>query len=97
MNQAKVPIWSCEYIGYVNSASIISASEVYPFLKEARGAYLMNCRGDLFSDFNYENGFLQYKTYFQGDQIGLLQKEEIFFKSELFAQQLSAGRLTEPL
>jgi hypothetical protein len=54
-------------------------------------------KGNLFADFNYEHGYLTYKTYFQGNLTGLLQKEELFFKNELVAQQLSAGRLKESL
>ncbi|WP_019849945.1 DUF5680 domain-containing protein [Desulfitobacterium sp. PCE1] len=97
VDQIKLPIWSCDYIGYVNLDSIMSAEAIYAFLKEARGVHLMNCQGNLFFDYEYENEFLRYKTYFQGNLAGLLQKEEFFYKNKLVAQQLSAGRLNEQL
>ena len=91
--QAKMPLWFCDYIGYVNPNADVSADKIYAFLKEARGKHLMNCQGNLFSDYAYGNGVLRYKTCFQGNLTGLLQREEFFFKNKLVAQQFSAGRL----
>lgn len=85
------PIWSCDYIGYVVPGAEISAERVYGFLKEARGAHLLNCNGELFLDYLYENGALQYKTHFQGDIGALLQVENFYFEDSLIAQQITAG------
>lgn len=35
-----IPIWSCDYVGYVNQANNVSSAEIYMFLKEARGNHL---------------------------------------------------------
>ena len=59
-----VPIWSCDYVGYVVPNSGISADKVYEFLKEARGAHLINCNGNLFSNYQYGNDMLRYKNTF---------------------------------
>ena len=88
-----IPVWSCDYVGYVNQASKISSEEVYKFLKEARGNHLMNCQGNLFSNYTYENEMYKYEALFQGDINSILQIENFYFKSLLVAQQITAGRL----
>ncbi|HBR01011.1 MAG TPA: hypothetical protein DD738_00165 [Ruminiclostridium sp.] len=40
-NNNNIPIWTCDYVGYVNSC--VSGEEVYRLLKEARKNYLKNC------------------------------------------------------
>jgi len=35
-----IPVWSCDYVGYVNQDSDVSPEEIYKFLKEARGNHL---------------------------------------------------------
>ncbi len=87
-----IPVWSCDYIGYVEPSTEISTDKVYEFLKEARGAHLINCNGDLFSDYHYKNGTLLYKTHFQGDVSALLQIENFYYGDNLVAQQMTAGR-----
>lgn len=86
------PIWSCDYVGYVVPDIEISADKVYEFLKEARGAHLLNCNGNLFSDYQYDSGVLQYKTHFQGDVGALLQIENFYCGDKLIAQQMTAGK-----
>lgn len=94
---ANIPVWSCDYVGYAVQDTTISADRVYEFLKEARGAHLLNCNGNLFSGFQYENGMFQYKTDFQGDVNALLQIEKFYCGDMLVAQQLTAGRLITSL
>jgi hypothetical protein len=89
----EMPVWSCDYIGYVEPDNEIAAGVVYEFLKEARGAHLKNCNGDLFSDYQYKNSNLQYKTSFQVNTSALLQMENFFYKDKLIARQMSAGKL----
>ena len=31
-----IPVWSCDYVGYVNQDANVSSEEIYKFLKEAR-------------------------------------------------------------
>jgi len=88
-----IPLWFCDYIGYVNENMGVATEMVYGFLKEARGSHLVNCNGNLFSDYQYENEVLRYETYFQGDINSLLQKEKFFYGDNLIAQQITAGRL----
>jgi hypothetical protein len=88
-----IPIWSCDYIGYVVPDTEIFADKVYEFLKEARGAHLLNCNGNLFSDYKYDNEVFQYKTHFQGDVNAILQVENFYYGDNLVAQQMTAGRL----
>lgn len=88
-----IPIWSCDYIGYVVPDTGIPAGKVYEFLKEARGAHLLNCNGNLFLDYQYYNGVLQYKTNFQGNASALLQMENFYCDDKLVAEQMTAGRL----
>ena len=86
-------VWTCDYVGYVNQDAIVPADRVYEFLKEARGAHLLNCNGNLFSDYSFESELFRYETHFHGDIRGLLQKENFFFEDRLVAQQMTAGRL----
>lgn len=89
----EVPVWSCDYIGYVNKDIDISPGEIYKFLKEARGNHLNTCNGNLFTNHIYENGTHKYETFFQGDMHSLLQTENFYYKNMLVAQQITAGRL----
>jgi hypothetical protein len=88
-----IPVWSCDYVGYVNQDSKISSEEIYKFLKEARGNHLMSCQGNLFSNCIYKNQMFKYETIFQGDLNSMLQIENIYYKNLLVAQQMTAGRL----
>lgn len=91
-----IPVWACDYVGYVNKNSNISTDEIYKFLKEARGNHLNNCAincNNLFTNYIYSNGDFKYETFFQGDMKSLLQMENIYFKGLLVAQQITAGRL----
>ncbi|MFL0197722.1 DUF5680 domain-containing protein [Clostridium sp. WILCCON 0269] len=88
-----IPIWSCDYVGYIKQDTNVSAEKIYRFLKEARGMHLKNCGGNLFSNYTYENGLFQYETFFQGDINSLLQIENFYYKALLSAQQITAGRL----
>lgn len=89
-----IPVWSCDYVGYVNQDAIVSSEEIYKFLKEARGNHLLNCLDNLFSDYIYENEKLKYETFFQGDVNSLLQIENLYCMNLLVAQQMTAGRIT---
>lgn len=88
-----MPVWSCDCVGYVNHDVKISSEEIYKFLKEARGRHLKYCQGNLFSNYDYENGMLKYETYFHGDVNSILQTENFYYKNILVAQQVTAGRL----
>ena len=88
-----IPVWSCDYVGYVNQGNNISSDEIYKFLKEARGSHLHTCNNNLFSNYTYENGTFKYETLFQGDVISLMQVENIYYRNLLVAQQITAGRL----
>ncbi len=92
---SSIPIWSCDYVGYVNQNTDISAEEIYRFLKEARGKHIMNCEDNLFSNYKYENNKLKYETFFQGDIYALFQKESFYYGDLLVAQQIAAGRLKQ--
>lgn len=39
-SQDELPIWSCDYIGYVSQNPKVTADKIYEFLKEARGGTL---------------------------------------------------------
>lgn len=73
------PVWSCDYVGYVNQDAKVSSGEIYKFLKEARGNHLLNCQDNLFSDYTYENEIFKYETFFQGDVSSLLQIENFYY------------------
>lgn len=88
-----IPIWSCDYVGYVKQDAKVSPEEIYIFLKEARGNNLKNCQENLFESYIYENGMLKYETLFQGDVNSLLQIENFYYENLLVAQQMTAGRL----
>jgi len=88
-----IPIWSCDYVGYVKQGMNVPAQEVYEFLKEARGNHLKNCSDNLFSNYKHENSVFQYETFFQGDVTSLLQIENFYYKNQLIAQQMTSGRL----
>lgn len=92
---SKIPVWSCDYIGYVNQNSPISSEYIYKFLKEARGNHLKHCQYNLFSDHTYEKGMLKYQTSFQGNLQSLLQIENFYYRNQLVAQQMTAGRLKQ--
>lgn len=55
----------------------------------------MNCHGELFSQYTFEKGSYKYETSFQKDVRALLQIENFYYKNELVAQQISAGRLKQ--
>jgi hypothetical protein len=88
-----IPVWSCDYVGYVDQDANVSSEEIYKFLKEARGKHLKNCKDNLFSNYTYENDLFKYKTSFQGDVNSLLQIENFYYKNLLVTQQMTAGRL----
>lgn len=88
-----IPVWSCDYVGYVNQDVKVSSSEIYKFLKEARGNHLNNCQGNLFFNYTYANEIFKYETFFQGDVNSILQIENFYYKNMLVAQQITAGRL----
>lgn len=88
-----IPVWSCDYVGYINQDAKVSSEEIYKFLKEARGNHLTNCKDNLFSNCTYENDLFKYETSFQGDVYSLLQIENFYYKNLLVAQQITAGRL----
>lgn len=88
-----IPVWSCDYVGYVNQDVKVSTEEIYKFLKEARGNQLKNCQDNLFSNYIYENGMFKYEAFFQGDINSLMQTENFYYKNLLIAQQMTAGRL----
>jgi hypothetical protein len=90
-----IPVWSCDYVGYVNQDANVSSEEIYKFLKEARGNHLKNCKDNLFSNYTYGNDLFNYKTLFQGDVNSLLQIENFYYKNLLVAQQMTAGRLKQ--
>lgn len=94
---SNIPIWSCDYVGYVKQYKNVYAEEVYKFLKEARGNHLKNCNGNLFSYYSYENSKFQYETYFEGDITPLLQVENFCYNGTLIAQQMTSGRLKQPV
>ncbi len=90
-----IPIWSCDYVGYVKQDMDVSAENIYNFLKESRGNHLLHCNNKLFSNYKYENNIFQYETYFQGDITSLLQIENFYYNNLLIAQQISSGRLKQ--
>ena len=90
-----IPIWSCDYVGYVNQEASFPVEQIYNFLKESRGNHIKNCKENLFSNYRYENGMLKYITSFQGDINSLLQIENFYYENLLVAQQISAGRLKQ--
>ena len=90
-----IPVWSCDYVGYVKQNADVSAEEIYKFLKESRGDHLKNCGYNLFSNHRYENGMFKYETVFQGDANSLLQIEDFYYNNLLAAQQITAGRLKQ--
>lgn len=87
------PVWSCDYVGYVNQDNNVSSEEIYKFLKEARGNHLKNCKENLFSEHAYKNGMFKYETYFKGNLSSLLQIENFYYENLIVAQQITAGRL----
>lgn len=88
-----IPVWSCDYVGYVNQDNTVSSEKIYEFLKEARGSHLNNCDNNLFSNYTYKNEIFRYETTFQGDVSSLLQVENFYYQELLVAQQITAGRL----
>ena len=90
-----IPVWSCDYVGYVKQDADVSAEEIYKFLKESRRDHLKNCEGNLFSNHRYERGMFKYETYFQGDVDSILQIENFYYNNLLVAQQITAGRLKQ--
>jgi hypothetical protein len=88
-----IPIWLCDYVGYVNLDANVSSERIYKFLKEARGNHLKNCSDNLFSNYTYGNDLFKYKTRFQGDVNSSLQIENVYYENLLVAQQMTAGRL----
>ena len=88
-----IPVWSCDYVGYVNQNNNVSSEEIYKFLKEARGNHLNTCGNNLLSNHTYENGIFKYETFLRGDIHSLLQVENFYYKNLLVAQQITAGRL----
>ncbi len=91
--EKRIPVWSCDYVGYVNQDNNISSTKIYSFLKEARGSHLHTCNNDLFSNYSYEKGAFKYETLFQGGVSALLQVENFYYENQLVAQQITAGKL----
>jgi hypothetical protein len=91
-----IPVWSCDYVGFVNQDTDVSAQEIYNFLKKARGKHIINCGKDLFSEYRFKDGSFEYETAFQGDINALLQIEYFYYKGIKVAQQIAAGRLKNP-
>lgn len=87
----KLPVWSCDYIGYVNRDEDISVEEVYRFLKKARRFHLLNCNGNVFAESTFQEGSLYYRTHTTNDASPLLQFEDFFFKNQLIARQIASG------
>ncbi|KLU63322.1 hypothetical protein CEB3_c03020 [Peptococcaceae bacterium CEB3] len=87
----RIPIWSCDYIGYALENTSIAEKEIYGFLKKARSAHLLGCDGNLLANYLYEHGGFRYQTTFSGNLNALLQVEEIHFCNYLVGRQVSAG------
>lgn len=92
LKEDKIPVWSCDYVGFVKKESPISEREVYDFLREARGCQLERSKGSLLLNYSYENGPLKYDTNFSGDMHSLLQFENIYYNDNFISQQISGGR-----
>lgn len=88
----KLPLWSCDYVGYVIKDTGLKDGEVYHFLKEARGKHLKECNGDLFSDYEYGRDGLFYKLLFQEKNNELLEKADIYYRDHLIAQHIASGK-----
>ena len=88
-----VPVWSCDYVGYVKENCIVSPREIYSFLKKARENHLCTCGGNLFTGHVYEDGPFIYETFFRGDIYSLLQVENLYYNNVHAARQVSAGRI----
>lgn len=89
------PIWSCDYVGYALENPFVVEKEIYGFLKKARGNHLLNCSGNVMTDFSYKDTDFSYQTTFSGSLNFLLQIEEIHFYDSLIGRQISAGYLKE--
>lgn len=89
------PIWSCDYVGYVLANSYVLEKEIYGLLKRNRGKHLLDCGGDLLSDYSNRDGDFGYHTRFSGDLNSILQTEEIYHRGTLVGTQLSAGYLRD--
>jgi hypothetical protein len=92
-NGRGIPQWSADYAGFVRPDIGLDAAEGYAFLKKARGSHLTQCGGNLFTDYDYEDGPLVYRVRFLGDPGAVTQTEEIFYSGFPAAQQLTCGRL----
>jgi hypothetical protein len=89
----QIPVWSCDYVGYVNQNDDVSTAKVYDFLKESRRNHLTDPHNDYLFGYHYKNGLFRYETSFHGESDALLQIEKFYYKEQLIAQQISAGRL----
>ena len=88
-----IPIWKCDYVGYVLSNCPVGAHEIYKFLKEARGCHLQECRSNLFSDFTYNKGLYCYMLKFEENSNGVLEKVDIYYDGLFVAQHIASGQL----
>ncbi|AHF06023.1 DUF5680 domain-containing protein [Desulfitobacterium metallireducens] len=87
------PIWACDYVGNVRMNSFVSEKDIYEFLKKARGIHLLNCGGDLATEYFYKDGEFVYQLRFSGNLNAILQTEEIYYRGTLVGTQVSAGYL----
>lgn len=90
-----VPVWSCDYVGYVLENALASANDVYAFLREGRAEHLRHCEGQLNTHYTHQHEAWRYETTFRGDVTALLQIEEIRYQERIVARQVAAGRLRE--
>lgn len=88
----QLPLWSCDYVGYVIKDIGLKEGEVYHFLKEARGKQLKECNDDFFSDYEYGRDDLVYKLLFQERNNEVLEKADIYYRDHLIAQHIASGQ-----
>lgn len=93
IGEDSMPVWSCDYVGYVINNNLFTEGEIYSFLKEARGKHLKECNGDLFNYFEYSRDDLFYKVLFQGINNEVLEKVDIYYKNCLIAQHVASGKI----
>jgi hypothetical protein len=42
----RVPIWSCDYVGYAMENPFVAEKDIYGILKKGRGSHLLGCGGN---------------------------------------------------
>ena len=92
-----LPVWSCDYVGYVINQRTFNENEIYGFLKEARGKHLLECGGNLFSNYEYKLDNLFYKLLYQEKNNEVLEKVNIYYKDCLIAQHIASGKIRKEL